>query len=453
MKTRILVHHVGQSNAIKYYRQDVPLTALDTMYPDELDIITDDFHPATQPNNRFLAFHNSDIVHVHAATAVQLYDDWGAMKVAIPMWDRYTGKVKVPPMLVLDLDDRYTLVDHMNPSFSFWGIRRPSGEFMEPGDVIKVDTEDAGTIDLWADGKDIPSARGTQASAKFSVEANHKRVATLMKLVNQADMVTCSTPRLKEAIAEDFGREEGVIVIPNAIGRQDFPMVDLVPQDELSILWQGGWSHFNDMLVIREGIAEIARKYPHVKWKFFGQKFSFILSAIPEGQWEYIEWVEFAQHRLKLATIPHDIAVCPLEKTTFNDSKSAIKWYESVVRAKPAAVLASNWGAFRDEMQDGVTGMLFNDVPEFVEKLSLLIENAELRTRVAEQGKRWVMSERNANDYASFLKEAMLDTLRRHRRDRRAWLERTVSNSGYLVPDVGPNGNVSEDSRSASTCS
>lgn len=444
MKTKILLHSVGTDNAIKFYRQDVPLETLEEIYPNDFDVSIDDFHPSTTPLTRFLAFHESDVIHAHATTAVQLYPDWDKIKVAIPMWNRFSGLVKVPPMLVIDLDDRYTEITAMNPSFSFWGIRRPDGDFLQKGDKITVDTIDMGEIVLWEDGQKIPAGRrGGATESTFDVEGNHRRLATLMNLVKNAGLVTVSTKRLKEAVAEDYDRTENVVVIPNAVRAKDFPMVPLPPSEQLTVLWQGGWSHHADLFTVRDAIKYLGQKYPQVKWKFFGQEFTWIMSALPENQREYIEWVEFSQHRLKLATIQHDIAICPLERTVFNQSKSAVKWYESTMRERPAMTVAANWGAYGDEIQDGHTGLLYDTPEEFIEKMSVAIENAELRQRLGDAAQRWIKAERNASSYASYLKEQMMDQLRRHRRNGRVFLERKNELNGALVSNFGSNVNRS----------
>jgi glycosyltransferase involved in cell wall biosynthesis len=192
------------------------------------------------------------------------------------------------------------------------------------------------------------------------------------------------------------------------------------------VLWQGGSSHHEDLFEITEELGRVAARHPNVKFIFFGAKFSWIMAAIPEAQREHIEWVGFEEHRMKLATIPHDIALCPLRKNEFNDCKSAIKWYESSLRQKPAAVLASNWGPYRDEMEDGVTGLLYDTPGEFEQKLELLIADAELRARLGDAAQQWIWANRDASVTVPPLRDAMLERRARMLVDRRVFVERTV---------------------------
>jgi hypothetical protein len=77
----------------------------------------------------------------------------------------------------------------------------------------------------------------------------------------------------------------------------------------------------------------------------------------------------------------------------FNRCKSAIKWYEGSILDTPEATLAQNTEPYH-EIKDGKTGLLFDTPSDFVEKLSLLIEDAQLRQRLAAGAKQWVLDNR-----------------------------------------------------------
>jgi glycosyltransferase involved in cell wall biosynthesis len=70
--------------------------------------------------------------------------------------------------------------------------------------------------------------------------------------------------------------------------------------------------------------------------------------------------------------------------------------------------LASNYGPYK-EIEDGKTGLLYDTPEEFVQKLSVLIENAELRKTLADGAKEWVRANRFAEvtavGHAEFLRE------------------------------------------------
>jgi hypothetical protein len=66
------------------------------------------------------------------------------------------------------------------------------------------------------------------------------------------------------------------------------------------------------------------------------------------------------------------------------------------VLKKPAATLAQNTAAYKDELKDGETGLLFNTPEEFESQLSRLIEDTKLRKTLAANAKDWVSENRDA---------------------------------------------------------
>lgn len=391
-----------------------------------VDVKIDDLHPATTQATRREALYNADILYIHMLMATQLYPSLTALNKAIPSYDRFTGGLKFPPMTVIDIDDRYDLISYLNPAFATYGHTRPDGTEMQPGDKITVFTKDKGEMVLWEDGKTYDGRFETRGRV-FDAAENRARLAVTTKHLQEAALVTCSTERLKKGIQEEWAkREHDIIVYPNSIREMDFPMVELAPHKDVRILWQGGQSHHEDLFEIAESMGRLARKYPNTKWLFFGAKFSWILDAIPEAQREYIHWVPYEEHRARMAIIAHDIALCPLRRTEFNAAKSAIKFYESSMRFRPAATLGANWGPYGDEIQDGKTGLVYDNTDEFEAKLETLINNEQLRLRLGEAAREWVKQYRDADVTTPQLYEALTERLERHRHERRAILPRTT---------------------------
>lgn len=420
----IFSHKTNPPSAITYYRLDVPFLGLEQMH--DVEITVDDFHPATTSGQRAVAFNDADVMYSHSVHAVQMYQSLEAPQKAIPRWDRYSGKLKFPPIFSLDLDDAYWEVGYMNPAFSFWGIRRPDGTLLEPGDKITIDTMDKGEMTLWEDGGDLGDGK-----FDFDISKNLQRMQALETLITQAEMMTVSTERLKKMVIEHSGRTKPVVVMPNSIILDHWPMIEMPETKEVTVLWQGGYSHHEDLFEIAESLGRVARRYPRVKFVFFGQMFSWIMSQIPEEQRHYERWVPHETHRLRMATLPHDIALCPLTNTTFNAGKSAIKWYESSVRHTPAATLAKNWGPFGDEIKDGETGLLYNNPEEFEQKLGLLIESAELRRKLGEGAKSWILENKRAKDFIPNLHGHLVEAVAK-RAENRAFLQKEVTSNAIL---------------------
>jgi hypothetical protein len=151
-----------------------------------------------------------------------------------------------------------------------------------------------------------------------------------------------------------------------------------------------------DLYGIRDPLKNVMRKYPQAKFISFGQEAPVMNRWFAEfkDRFEYIPWVDPDAYTYRLSIIGHDINLCPLRASEFNEAKSAIKWYESSAISRPAATLAGAFGPFL-EIEDGQTGMLYESPAEFEAKLGQLIEDATLRQRLAQNAKDWVHEHRD----------------------------------------------------------
>jgi glycosyltransferase involved in cell wall biosynthesis len=123
-----------------------------------------------------------------------------------------------------------------------------------------------------------------------------------------------------------------------------------------------------------------------------------------------------------------DINLCPLVDNAFNRCKSAIKWYEASVMPTPEATLAQDTAPYQ-EIQDGKTGLLFKTPAEFVEKLSLLIEDAQLRKKLGEGARKWVMNNRLPQHTTPGLLDFYTETRNRYKHEKTGAVKPTI-----LVP-------------------
>ena len=152
-----------------------------------------------------------------------------------------------------------------------------------------------------------------------------------------------------------------------------------------------------DWYPLRDAVREVCLKYPQVKFLIWGAAYKWIHDNIPEDQIELHDWVPYEAYRPMRILMDADINICPLADNEFNRSKSAIKWYEGLMGERPEPCLAGNAGPYREEIQDGETGLLYSTPEEFVQKLSILIENIELRERLGQAARDWVLANRHVN--------------------------------------------------------
>jgi glycosyltransferase involved in cell wall biosynthesis len=238
---------------------------------------------------------------------------------------------------------------------------------------------------LWKDGEN-----------GFSLAKNRHTLATYRRILEMADVVTCSTQGVADALQKEVTPRR-IRVFPNLVRMDWYEQVDLREDpDKVKILWQGGIAHYEDWYPLREALGNITRKYPQVEWIIWGAQFPWVKELIPAHRMKFKPWCAYQEYRLRLAMIGHDISLAPLSSNVFNDCRSAIKFYEGSVLKKPAATLAQNTGAYQKEIVDGETGLLFNTPEEFENKLSLLIEDVTERKRLAANAKDWISENRDA---------------------------------------------------------
>lgn len=322
---------------------------------------------------------------------------------ATPQWREFAGAVRIAhakdpdpaPIFLWDADDNIEFISPFNPAFANIGTTGPGGiELEEGGAVGAIDSVDGERVEMWKDGQ-------LYKEGIFDIRRNKLTLQNVYENAKAADGVSVASKALADWFRDKVGCAN-VYVRYNGVRLDDYPkhFYPHTKSNEIRILWQGGDSHFQDLISVKTALVNIARRYPQVKFIVFGTRFGSVWRDIPENQVEHHPWIKvFKAYTAYLSTLGHDINICPLTDEKFNAYKSAIKWYESSVIAKPAATLASEFGPYR-EIEDGETGLLAwpGQPEEFERKLSRLIEDQDLRLRLGYKAQDWVLRNRRIED-------------------------------------------------------
>jgi len=381
----------AKKNACRYYRIEVPFRGLHEL--DLASIVLDD--GSSMEKKYCLEFMATSDVVLWFAQGGKEIDSINNTLRNIPIGAKEHPKTGeqimiLPPSIVFDIDDNLDYVDPFNPVFVKLGYRNFDGEPLSKGDGLSVTYPNGTRETLWEDG--ITQHDGMV----FDIARNRSMIHSVRDTALSCDGITVPCKYLADYYKETHGYDKEIYVFPNSIIPEDYPDVDMKENpDEIRVLWQGGASHFRDWGPLKGAITEIAKKYPHVKFIVWGQIFKWIYADLPEKNVEYISWMPYEAYKVRRMTINADINLCPLVDNIFNRSKSAIKWYESVIPKRPEVTLAAKVGPYGEEIVDGESGLLYETPQEFVEKLSVLIENATLRKRLAENARTWVMENRH----------------------------------------------------------
>jgi glycosyltransferase involved in cell wall biosynthesis len=385
----------GAEHAAYYYRVQIPLNTMSELGLDA-EAIIDNPTARLSMEERMKAFACSDISLFYQPVGPWLLQNIEQLK-KFGAGKDVDGTWKWPPSVVVDTDDNLFEITPFNRAYKDFGTRA-NGITLEPGAEVGCQNAEGEKVVLWRDGE-----RG------FDVARNLERMETYRALITGADAVTCTTARVAEYVTRESG-QKNTYVFPNCVRLNDYPTlgsVEVRKKDpkEIRIMWQGGPSHYDDLEPLRAAFAYITRRYPHVKWVFWGFLFPWVYSAIPNDRFEFIPWLTHAAYRQRLFHIGHDIALAPLVNNAFNTCRSAIKFYENSIVPNPPAMLAQRTGPYLDEIKDGETGILFNDSKDFIDKISLLIENEELRRTLGANAKDWVIENRDAHRHTPKLYE------------------------------------------------
>jgi glycosyltransferase involved in cell wall biosynthesis len=364
-----------------YYRLEVPLlTARDLGLP--VHILIDNNSADCPAERRAMGFSEADIVMLYQPIGQGPISNIGAIQKYLP--SKRGDEWKWPPTMVLETDDNLFNVSPFNPAFKNLGIRDMAGKDIPAGNHVGV-IENGEKKILFKDGDD-----------GFSITRNRDTLASYRSILNMVDAVSCSTAPVAASIFNE-ATPTRVKVWPNLIRFGDYEQVKLEPHpDKVRILWQGGAAHYEDWFPLREALGNITKRYPQVEWVIWGAQFPWVNELIPADRYVFKSWCDYSEYKLRLAMVGHDIALAPLTPNLFNNCRSAIKLYEASVLRQDIPLLAQNAAAYKEEIIDGETGLLFNDPQEFEDKLSLLIENETERKRIGRNAKDWCHENRDA---------------------------------------------------------
>ena len=164
-----------------------------------------------------------------------------------------------------------------------------------------------------------------------------------------------------------------------------------VKKDESKVILaylSGSITHNDDFKLIMPSIIKVLKKYDNVYLQIVG------LLDLPKEMEEvkdkvltapFMDWKDLPKLIRSI-----DINLAPIEDTIFNEAKSENKWTEAALVKIPT--IASNVGAFKSQIEDGATGLLCSNEKEWLTKLTELIENKDLRERLADNAYKEVMN-------------------------------------------------------------
>jgi len=223
------------------------------------------------------------------------------------------------------------------------------------------------------------------------------------RMIRNVDMVIVSTLRLKNTI-QRYNRN--TLIIPNCI---DFRIFKGIKQkknkEKVFIGYSGTNTHKSDFEAVVPAIQRILKEYQgKVVFKFLG--------FIPETLWglKDIEFLDFnsdyVQYLINLYNSNIDIAIAPLEPSSFNCSKSSIKFLEYSACGFPGVY--SDVPAYSETVNNGITGLLTSHTPEgWYRSIKRLIDDRKLRSNISSAAHKFVKQNFSMEKAASLWQETL----------------------------------------------
>ena len=234
----------------------------------------------------------------------------------------------------------------------------------------------------------IKHVQGMDVKERRTYDDGVVRMGETMKM---CDYIITTTPALKREL-EKYGKE---VFINKNVASEEMVRLSLeaarkVKRDSNKIrigYLSGSITHNPDFELIKPALIKVMDEFKNVELVIMGyldlpkdlERFKDRIIKQP-----FISWKKLPEVIAGL-----DINLAPIEETIFNEAKSENKWMEAALCK--VVTVASDFGAFKNVIDDGKTGVLCKTPEEWYEKVKLLIKESELRARLAKNAHEEVM--------------------------------------------------------------
>ena len=216
------------------------------------------------------------------------------------------------------------------------------------------------------------------SKAKEPLSPARKR--RFVQMVKNADFVIAGNEFLKNEV---LPYNQNVEMIPTAINQERYDLKTYSAQKErVTLGWIGDHGSIHYLEKMKPIFGEVAKRYPHAELKIVCDIFfDCDRMTVVKKEWRSEEEVDDLQS--------FDIGVMPLTDDPWSRGKCGLKIIQYQGVGLP--VVCTPVGVNRDLVEDGVNGFYAMTPDQWVDKLSILIEDPSLRETMGRAGREKVM--------------------------------------------------------------
>ncbi|MEM4234866.1 MAG: glycosyltransferase [Candidatus Methanomethylicaceae archaeon] len=218
----------------------------------------------------------------------------------------------------------------------------------------------------------------------------------ILEAIIEADLITVPTEVLRDTI---IPLNPNVAVLANYFDDSLWQFRDLAEEsssDHLIVGYMGTRSHEPDLEFVVPVLLEILHEYSsRVQLNFWGVEPPFALRGFvnvkhfPWFSYCYSDFAKYFQHQKA------DIFIAPLADNLFNRCKSPLKYFEYTALGVPVVLSAIE--PYISVVENGRNGLLASSMEDWRKNLVRLIEDRDLRKRIARYAQRtisdkWLLS-------------------------------------------------------------
>jgi glycosyltransferase involved in cell wall biosynthesis len=251
------------------------------------------------------------------------------------------------------------------------------------------------------DFDDAVMYKNSKSSSPFSA-TRQRRFAAMIK---SSDYVIAGNSFLKEEAAKLMRGK--LIVIPTVIDERRYPVKEYdLKKERITIGWIGDHGSIHYLEKMRPVFEELGKKYPHVELEIICDVF-FDCDNIPvvKRMWSAEREIEYL-HEL-------DIGVMPLVQDPWSAGKCGLKILQYFGVGVPT--VCTPVGVNKDVIRDGFNGFFAESLDQWIEKLSLLIEDQEKRKIMGMRGREIVFQSFSLSACAPKFYDVLHETVSKER--------------------------------------